>query len=103
MQQVAYNKQPAGPEGDLAEMKQSPSCGLPKHHPLKLVKFKRYRPDGNVLCAMSEPGLRVTVACQREGTTALPRAWDHCGAVLSMRVIGGGSQWWVVGGGMALR
>ena len=27
------------------------------------------------------------VACQREGTTVLPRAWDHLGAGLSMAVI----------------
>ena len=29
----------------------------------------------------------VIVACQRDGTTVLPRAWDHLGAALSMAVI----------------
>ena len=35
---------------------------------------------------------RLHVACQRDGTTALPRAWDHLGAWLIMAVIGRSGQ-----------
>ena len=40
-----------------------------------------------------DAGYDVTrVACQRDGTTVLPRAWDHLGAWLIMAVIGRSGQ-----------
>ena len=59
-----------------------------------LRRHAKHAPSSPRRDARQNRGLfgKPDVACQRDGTTVLPRAWDHLGVWLIMAVIGRSGQ-----------
>ena len=60
-----------------------------RQHPTLII---RRGTPGEITSAAGTCPTYYTVACQRDGTTVLPRAWDHLGVWLIMAVIGRSGQ-----------
>ncbi len=57
--------------------------GFRDHPPSGFSPLAVHLPRGSLPVLMNQ-GSRVRVACQRDGTTVLPRVWDHLEVSVSM-------------------